>query len=438
MALTPVGLAWSQESRAADSTTAAADVVDTSTDYLSDDGWRQLPREQRRARSRTQMRVRYEPSGSPSAERLDSYIDRFRQINIYDPRLAIYKVHTELVAGTTGTVKLTGEVSLKQFKTGLEETLKNLSFTVAENNITVLPAEELGDSIYALSTTAAATMRKEPRDRSEQVNSVPLGGMVRLLRKARQDDLTTGNAGWRGGSGRRSRGESAEGHNAAPKSLEVSDWYLAQSVEGYLGYMRSDEIWRTNVFRPSDAMLTKATTVSLNGEQIVLPIGTLLQKKGNGFGLGPDGPVLKEKLSVAKLGRPIFTAQQILDLMKPLMGVRYVWGGVTDRGIDCSGFSQFLWKTKGITLPRDAEEQATVGQIVAWGRDAEKVAQPGDLLFFLGDTGRVTHVAISLGGNKIIHSSSQDVHLSDLNEKKEDMDATMLDRVLYVRRVMGN
>jgi cell wall-associated NlpC family hydrolase len=347
-------------------------------------------------------------------------------------------VRAERVPGTTGTVKLTGEVSQRQYKTGIEETLKSLTFTIAQNDIEVLPAAELGASTYALSITTAATMRKEPRDRSEQVNSVAIGGMVRLLRKGSADDLTTGNAGFRGGWRGSRRGESTEGQNAAPGALEPADWYLAQSGEGYIGYMRSDEIWRTDSYKLADALLTRSTTVTLDGQQTLLPAGALLQENSKGgFRLGPAGPTIP-KASVAGIGRPVFTAQQILDLMKPFMGVHYVWGGVTDcAGIDCSGFSQFLWKTRGINLPRDAEEQATVGQIVAWGTEVEKAAQPGDLLFFLGDSGKVTHVAISLGGSKIIHSSGQDVHLSDLHDKKEDSDATLLDRVLYARRVMG-
>ncbi|MGI8905339.1 MAG: C40 family peptidase [Candidatus Sumerlaeaceae bacterium] len=430
------GVASAQDP-ASTTATATSDVIDTSTDYLSDEGWRRLPREARRARSRAQMLARFEPSGIPSAEKLDTYIERFRQINIYDPRLATFKVRADRVPGTTGTVKLEGEVSVGRYKSGIESALQNLNFTVAENRIAVLPAEELGADIYGLSTTAAATMRKEPRDRSEQVNSVPLGGMVRLLRVGRQDDLTTANAGWRGGGTRSRHGEAGQGENSAPTALEAGDWYLAQTSEGYLGFMRSDEIWRTNQYRLADGVLTRPTTVTVEDETMVLPVGTLLCSTSTGYALGPRGKRIMVEHSMAGFGRPVFTSQQVLDLMKPLMGVRYVWGGVTDRGIDCSGFTQFLWKTKGINLPRDAEEQATVGQIVAWGKDVEKAAQPGDLIFFMNESGRVNHVAVSLSGKSIIHSSGQDVHLSDLDEKKEDMDASMLDRILYARRVQG-
>lgn len=84
-----------------------------------------------------------------------------------------------------------------------------------------------------------------------------------------------------------------------------------------------------------------------------------------------------------------------------MIGVPYLWGGCSANGIDCSGFAQLLHRWVGITIPRDADMQFDAGKPV------EPPFNPGDLLFFgeQGEFRRITHVTISLGGWRIIHSS---------------------------------
>ena len=76
------------------------------------------------------------------------------------------------------------------------------------------------------------------------------------------------------------------------------------------------------------------------------------------------------------------------------VGIPYLWGGITPYGYDCSGLVQMVYRFHGIELPRDSSAQAKVGQ--KFGRED---LRPGDLLFFKG------HVAISLGGQAIIHAT---------------------------------
>lgn len=105
-------------------------------------------------------------------------------------------------------------------------------------------------------------------------------------------------------------------------------------------------------------------------------------------------------LAQLPVGLPERRAQLIDDAFR-LIGVPYLWGGCSAHGIDCSGFAQLLHRWLGITIPRDADMQC------AAGRPVEPPYETGDLLFFgePGEKRRITHVAVSLGGWRIIHSS---------------------------------
>lgn len=81
----------------------------------------------------------------------------------------------------------------------------------------------------------------------------------------------------------------------------------------------------------------------------------------------------------------------------------YLWGGRTPFGIDCSGFTQIVYKLNGIKLPRDASQQIELGKTIGFvGK-----AKPGDLAFFDDDEGNIIHVGIILENNKIIHASGK-------------------------------
>jgi hypothetical protein len=81
----------------------------------------------------------------------------------------------------------------------------------------------------------------------------------------------------------------------------------------------------------------------------------------------------------------------------------YLWGGKTPFGIDCSGFTQMVYKLNGYKLLRDASQQATQGEALSFIEESE----PGDLAFFDNEEGNIIHVGIIMENNYIIHASGK-------------------------------
>ena len=95
--------------------------------------------------------------------------------------------------------------------------------------------------------------------------------------------------------------------------------------------------------------------------------------------------------------------QRLEQEARMMMGTTYLWGGLSPKGADCSGFSKMLYFSQGIILLRDASQQATTGEVI--DHTNYHNLQKGDLLFFANENGRINHVAIYLADGLYIHSS---------------------------------
>ncbi|MFN7018048.1 MAG: NlpC/P60 family protein [Fimbriimonadales bacterium] len=83
------------------------------------------------------------------------------------------------------------------------------------------------------------------------------------------------------------------------------------------------------------------------------------------------------------------------------LGTRYRYGGSNARGFDCSGFTSYIYRQYGISLPHSASAQYRLGRAVS-----RSELQPGDLVFFRTRGRRVSHVGIYIGNGKFVHASS--------------------------------
>lgn len=96
----------------------------------------------------------------------------------------------------------------------------------------------------------------------------------------------------------------------------------------------------------------------------------------------------------------ILPKENLIKTSYMYLGAPYLWGGKTPFGIDCSGFTQMVYKLNGYKLLRDASQQATQGEALSFIEESE----PGDLAFFDNDEGNIIHVGIIMEDNYIIHA----------------------------------
>lgn len=122
---------------------------------------------------------------------------------------------------------------------------------------------------------------------------------------------------------------------------------------------------------------------------------------------------------------PSGTRQSIVSFALQFEGNPYVWGGTSlTNGADCSGFTQSIMANFGISIPRVAADQAYGGRSVDVGS-----VQPGDLLFYLDDSGSIGHVALYIGNNQVIHASTPEtgIIISDISYRQAYSAASYID-----------
>lgn len=137
--------------------------------------------------------------------------------------------------------------------------------------------------------------------------------------------------------------------------------------------------------------------IKMDGDIITIPIGAVLPDKVFSVSNRNFSLVEGSVIPMDKCNPLLLKAVSLLYLNTP-----YQWGGKSIFGMDCSGFTQIVFRFAGIKLKRDASQQATQGSNVSF----EQI-KSGDLCFFDNQQGNIIHVGIYLGENQIIHCSGK-------------------------------
>ena len=168
---------------------------------------------------------------------------------------------------------------------------------------------------------------------------------------------------------------------------------------------------------PTTAVTTDLLQLAENesGEMIPLVLGSSLPNyKNNSFSLGKEKYSYEGSVSFPFSKKKVSPEGGDLEgASKWYLNVPYLWGGRSPFGLDCSGFTQMVFKLNGIKLKRDAWQQAEQGKAISFLEEA----QTGDLAFFDNEDGKIVHVGIVLpplsprrgagGEAKIIHASGK-------------------------------
>jgi cell wall-associated NlpC family hydrolase len=345
--------------------------------------------------------------------------EQVKMVYAPDKRTTIFNVATLV---KDGNVILKGETNLKNAKLELKKKLEEMNYRI-KDSIQILPAKNLGENVFGIIKLSVANLRIKPSQTEEMVTQSLLGTPIKIYKS---------NNGW----------------------------YLIQTPDEYIAWMEDDAIQPVNKRQYDKWIKSKRIIFTsdfgfsyINSDRNSQRVSDLV--KGNLL------KVLEEKLDYFKVEYPDrriafvhkkdcepfdkwinnikINPENIVRTAKTFMGIPYLWGGTSVKGVDCSGFTKSVYFLNGVLLPRDASQQANVGDFVTDKIDFNKL-QSGDLLFFgdkkgLGKKENIKHVGIYIGDGEFIHSSGF-VKINNLKKGKKDFSIQRLNTFIRAKRII--
>lgn len=318
---------------------------------------------------------------------------------------------------------LNGETNLPSAFEKLKEKLDSAKIEYIDS-VAVLPAKNLNDTTYGLIDISVANLRGEGKHAAELVTQATLGTPVKIWKR-------------------------------------TEEWYYIQTPDGYLSWVDHGGITTLNKtaidnWKAAEKVIymkpfgQSYSENSMNSRPVTdLVTGAILELKAENTDfykvVYPDGKeafISKEEAQIYSewLKNLEASEENLVQTSEKLMGLPYLWGGTSSKGVDCSGFTKTIYFMNGMVIPRDASQQVKAGKTVDSLKNFKNLVA-GDLLFFgtpATDTTseRIVHVGMWIGNNEFIHASG-DVHISSMEEKAKNFDDFNKSRYIRTKRYLN-
>jgi cell wall-associated NlpC family hydrolase len=342
-------------------------------------------------------------------------ISQIKNIYAPDKRVALFDIQYE-------ANELRGETNLTEALTHLKDSLVAYHIKF-DDKVTLLPEASLGGKVFAIVHLSVANIRSQPKHSAELATQATMGTPLKVLK-------------------------------------QTDSWYLVQTPDQYISWVDAGGItlldkegienWYASqkaVFTPPYGFVFEEPNE--NHRLSDLTAGNILQvtEKGSNFHEvklpdGRKGYVSSSSLIPydAWIESRSTSPANLINTAKGMMGVPYLWGGTSIKGVDCSGFTKTIFFLNGKIIPRDASQQVHEGEEVDIDKDWTNL-EIGDLLFFgvpatKESPERVVHVGMWIGNNSFIHSRGM-VRISSFDPDSPNYDEYELNRYLRTKRIVG-
>ncbi|WP_298506889.1 SH3 domain-containing C40 family peptidase [uncultured Maribacter sp.] len=348
-------------------------------------------------------------------------IDEIREEYAPDKRVALFSI---AATKQRDTYILNGESNVPNAVEALKKNLKekNLAFV---DSITMLPNADLEGKTKGIVTISVANIRSNAKHSAELATQATLGTPVNVLKRE-------------------------------------EDWFLIQTPDKYISWVDFGAITVLNheaylQWKKAPKIIFTNTTgyvysIANKQSQILSDVvaGGIMEFLGEekefykvGFPDGRKGFVLKTQ--AMDYGNWISTVnptgENLVTTSKKFMGLPYLWGGTSTKGVDCSGFTKSIYFLNGMVIPRDASQQVHTGKEIDSVSNFNTL-QKGDLLFFGrkktdSTKERVVHVGMWIGNKEFIHASGTGrVQIGSTDSSAANYDAYNVDRYLRSKRLL--
>ena len=353
---------------------------------------------------------------SSNVETVNTIIGTIQQKYAPDKRTARFEV-TLVENGTYLIIKgiTTNEKALVNFKEKMDSI--GISFT---DSLLLLPTADLKDKTGVINNSVS-NIRSTKGDASEMATQALLGTPVKILQN-------------------------------------IGGWYMVQTPDMYIGWIYQSEMDIKNTvdfdswLSKPKVIITEMYTKSFQNADENQPVSDLVagdilalveENPDHYTVMYPDGREAFIDKKHAQLYENWLTSLQtsqktLVETSKQFLGLPYLWGGTSPKGVDCSGFTKSVYFLNGTIIPRDASQQVHEGELIDDKKDFSNLL-PGDLLFF----GRITpegkekvvHVGMWIGNNEYIHASGR-VKINSMDSTASNYDEYNYNRYLRTKRLL--